>query len=432
METMQMVKVEKLVPELRFKGFEDNWHKLHFGDLYSFHTTNSLSRDKLNYDNGTIYNIHYGDIHTKFQSHFYLKNENVPLINSDENLSKIKEESFCKEGDIIIADASEDYADIGKSIELVNINNEKLVAGLHTFLARPISKNTAIGFMSYLLKSWKLRKQIMTIAQGTKVLSLSTGRVGQLRLKIPSLPEQQKIASFLSAVDEKIQQLTHKKELLEQYKKGVMQQLFCGKLRFKPSPVEALEIGDEYPDWEEKRLGEVAEVKRGAASQHLNYVSDETKGIRLLRINDFLSNDAVYVENTVDMKRFTVQTNDILIAGTGATAGIIFIVPEKFNNLSFSYNAPRIRVKNAYHSFIYHYLKSGVILKQQQRLFVGNAQPFLDTDAMRGFKIKLPSFPEQQKIANFLSSIDSKIESTNQQITQTQTFKKGLLQKMFV
>ena len=143
-----------LLPELRFKGFEDNWHKLHFGDLYSFHTTNSLSRDKLNYDNGTIYNIHYGDIHTKFQSHFYLKNENVPLINSDENLSKIKEESFCKEGDIIIADASEDYADIGKSIELVNINNEKLVAGLHTFLARPISKNTAIGFMSYLLKSW--------------------------------------------------------------------------------------------------------------------------------------------------------------------------------------------------------------------------------------------------------------------------------------
>jgi len=186
--------------------------------------------------------------------------------------------------------------------------------------------------------------------------------------------------------------------LLEQYKKGVMKQLISGKLRFKG------ENGMAFPKWEKKKLGDIADVKRGAASQHLNYVSDEAKGIRLLRINDFLSDDAVYVENTDEMKRYTVKTNDLLIAGTGATAGIIFIVPEKFDNLSFSYNAPRIRVTNAFHTFVYFYLKSDVILKQQKRLFVGNAQPFLDTDAM----------------------------IVNDQITQTQTFKKGLLQQMFV
>ncbi|MFN7792648.1 MAG: restriction endonuclease subunit S, partial [Cyclobacteriaceae bacterium] len=70
--------------------------------------------------------------------------------------------------------------------------------------------------------------------------------------------------------------------------------------------------------------------------------------------------------------------------------------------------------------------------RQQKRLFVGNAQPFLDTDAMRGFKINLPSMEEQQKIASYLSSLDTKIESVATQIAQIQTFKKGLLQQMFV
>jgi type I restriction enzyme S subunit len=160
-------------PQLRFPGFEGEFENTKFGKLYSFLTTNSLSRDKLNYEEGNVYNIHYGDIHTKFQPHFYLRNENVPYINGDVDLSKMKAELYCKTGDIIIADASEDYADIGKSIELIDIDNVKILAGLHTLLARPISEKIVVGFTSYLLKSWTLRKQIMTIAQGSKVLSLS-------------------------------------------------------------------------------------------------------------------------------------------------------------------------------------------------------------------------------------------------------------------
>ena len=390
------------IPQLRFAGFVGEWEKSNLNKFASLNPKNSVLPE----------------------SFIYIDLESVTdgLLIKESVISKNEAPSRAQR---VLKDKDILYQTV-RPYQKNNLYFEKVgdyVAS--TGYAQIRTKNNS-QFLFQFLHTEKFVTNVMLRCTGTSYPAINSSDLSSIEISFPSLPEQQTIASFLSAVDEKIQQLSRKKELLEQYKKGVMQQLFSGKLRFKD------ENGKDYADWEKKKLGDVAEVKRGAASQHLNYVSDETKGIRLLRINDFLSNDAVYVENTLEMKRFTVQTNDILIAGTGATAGIIFIVPEKFNNLSFSYNAPRIRVKNAYHTFIYHYLKSGIILKQQQRLFVGNAQPFLDTDAMRGFKIKLPSIKEQQKIANFLSSIDAKIESTSQQINQTQSFKKGLLQQLFV
>ena len=173
------------LPRKRFSYFKNNWTTKLYGDVYSFYSTNSFSRDKLNYESGLVYNIHYGDIHTKFSTMFKLNKELVPLINTDVDLSKFSDEKYCKEGDLVIADASEDYADIGKTIELVGLNNERVLAGLHTFLARPNKYEMAKGFAGYLMQSWKVRKQVMLIAQGTKVLGLSTARLAKINLFIP-------------------------------------------------------------------------------------------------------------------------------------------------------------------------------------------------------------------------------------------------------
>ncbi|TXE10758.1 restriction endonuclease subunit S [Gelidibacter salicanalis] len=203
-----------------------DWKEKQYGQIFSFYSTNSLSRDKLNYECGKVKNLHYGDIHTKFSMLFNIKEELVPFINPEVDLSKIKIENYCQEGDLIIADASEDYNDIGKTIELVNLNNEKVLAGLHTFLARPKKNKMHLGFSGYLIQTWKVRKQVMTIAQGTKVLSLSTSRLGRIKLMIPELEEQQKIANYLSALDSKIETITHQIEKTQAFKKGLLQGMF--------------------------------------------------------------------------------------------------------------------------------------------------------------------------------------------------------------
>lgn len=217
--------------ELRFKADDGSefpkWEEKKFGEVFSFRTTNSFSRDNLNYDGGEIKNIHYGDIHTRFETLFDITKEVLPFINSDINLNKITENNYCKEGDLIIADASEDYEDVGKCIEIVKLNGEKVLAGLHTILARPDLHNMSIGFNGYLMKSEKIRLQIKTIAQGSKVLSISSKRLAELILVIPkSIQEQTKIATFLSAIDTEITLRQTQCERLKQFKKALLQQMF--------------------------------------------------------------------------------------------------------------------------------------------------------------------------------------------------------------
>jgi len=217
------------LPRLRFSEFQDvgEWESAPLREVYSFKVTNSFSRDQLNHTNGSVKNIHYGDIHTKFSTLFDISKETVPYINSSQSIEKIKQECYCVEGDMVFADASEDLNDVGKSIEIVNLNNEKLVSGLHTLLARQITPKLAIGFGGHLFKSDRIRTQIKKEAQGAKVLGISSGRLSNIEICFPSnKKEQQKIADCLSALDEQIAAQSQKLEALKSHKKGLMQGLF--------------------------------------------------------------------------------------------------------------------------------------------------------------------------------------------------------------
>jgi type I restriction enzyme, S subunit len=217
------------MPKYRFAEFKNNedWIKETVGDVYDFKVTNSLAREYLNYEDGSVKNIHYGDIHTKFKTLFDITKEEVPFINKGVSIEKIRKESYCNVGDIIFADASEDMNDVGKSIEIVNLNKEKLVSGLHTLLARQKKKKLAIGFGGYLFKSDWVRKQIQREAQGAKVLGISATRISNVQILYPeNHKEQQKIASCLASLDELITEQAKKIEQLKQHKKGLMQGLF--------------------------------------------------------------------------------------------------------------------------------------------------------------------------------------------------------------
>lgn len=428
------MKEQKRVPKLRFDEFSGEWEEKKYGEIYSFYSTNSFSRDKLNYEVGTVKNIHYGDIHTKFSTLFDIENEDVPYVNDEVDLGRLKEENYLREGDLLIADASENYNDIGKTIEVVNLNNERIISGLHTFHARPDKQNMQIGFSGYMLQNWFVRKQVMQIAQGTKVLGLATSRLGKIILNIPSLPEQQKIASFLTAVDKKLVQLQEKKSLLEAYKKGLMQQIFSQELRF------IKEHGSAYPDWEEKQLGEIGKTINGLTGKTKENFGTGKPYIQYKQIFDGSKiniKDCGLVDIKENERQTKVRFGDVFFTTSSetpneiGTASVLLDEVEEMYLNSFCFGL-RIKQNVLNPSFAQFLFRSTEFRRKMIPLAQGSTRYNISKSSFLKLNVELPCIDEQNKIAKFLSAIDGKIDIVQKQIEQTQTFKKGLLQQMFV
>ena len=281
--------------------------------IYSFKGNNSLSRDKLNYSQGSFRNIHYGDIHTKFSLHFRVDREIVPYINDGELHSSIRPENYCVAGDIVFADASEDIEDIGKVIEIIDAGDIPLVSGLHTILARPCEEILSLGFGAYLFSSEGVRRQIQREAQGAKVLGLSASRLGNVQLYYPSkIEEQQKIADCLSSIDELISAEARKLDALKAHKKGLMQQLFPAegetipRLRFP----EFRDAGE----WKKKKISDVLME----AVRPLEMEDDEEYSLVIVkrRYEGIVSRGKLQGKSIKVKSQFFLQKDDFLISKT--------------------------------------------------------------------------------------------------------------------
>lgn len=416
------------MPKLRFPEFRDaeNWSKEQLDQLYSFKVTNSLSRDKLNYEHGSVKNIHYGDIHTKFSTLFDIQKEIVPFINPSEPLDKIKQDCYCIEGDMVFADASEDLEDIGKSIEVVNLNNEKLLSGLHTLLARQISQKLIVGFGGYLFKSKHIRKQIQKESQGAKVLGISAGRLSAIDVCYPSdQEEQQKVVDCLSSIDQLIAAQTKKIDALKVHKKGLMQQLFpldgetVPKLRFP----EFKDAGE----WEEKTLSQVAKYENGKAHEQ-----DITEFGQYVVVNSkFISTDG-------EVKKYTNQGNclakkdDILMVlsdvPNGRAIAKCFVVNAD-NLYTVNQRICKITPTKALSKILFYLInRSPYFLDFDD----GVKQTNLKNDDVLNCPILLPAdILEQQKIADCLTSLDDLITAQIQKLETLKNHKKGLMQQLF-
>ncbi|WP_051607263.1 restriction endonuclease subunit S [Sphingobacterium thalpophilum] len=415
------------VPNLRFPQFTEEWETKKLGDVMDFKVTNSFSRENLNYKAGTVKNIHYGDIHTKFQTLFDTTKEVIPFINEEINLDRISNENYCKEGDVIFADASEDLNDVGKSIEIVNVNGEKLLSGLHTLLARPKKSIFHLGFNGYLFKSNSVRTQIQKESQGSKVLSINVGRISKIDLSFPAVDEQQKITSFFALLDERIQTQNKIIGEINGLKATVIKKIFAGQLKFKD------DNGKDFPNWNKTALAEIGEFSGGGTPSSSN-IDFWNGNIPWVSSSDLSENNI----RSINVSKFITESAIDNSATKLCPAPMILIV-SRVGVGKVAYSDRSICTSQDFLN-VYNFNCNGLFLtyliSKEMKKAASNTQGTsikgITASEIKSTEIQLPCKPEQNKIADFLSSIDLKIDIENQFLQKLEEQKKFLLQQMFV
>ena len=212
------------VPEIRFKGFSGEWEVRPFGICFANIPNNTLSRADLNYEMGLAKNIHYGDVLIKFGEILDLRKEVLPFISSDVVANKLKHAAL-QNGDIIIADAAEDDT-VGKCTELFNIDEQFILSGLHTIAVRP-TLPFASKYLGYYLNSTSYHDQLLSLMQGTKVLSISKTAIQNTNVIFPKrLEEQTKIGNYFQKLDTLINQHQQQITKLNNIKQACLSKMF--------------------------------------------------------------------------------------------------------------------------------------------------------------------------------------------------------------
>lgn len=385
------------IPILRFSGFTEEWQIKKFGTLVNRISKPVDVKLKEEYQQIGIRSHGKGIFHKEFVSGKALGNKRVFWVAENALIVNIV---FAWEQ--AVAKTSE---------------NEIGMIASHRFpMYLPILEQSDLNYLLYFFLTPKGKSLLELASPGGAGRNKTLGQkeFENIKFLIPEVAEQQKIAAFLTAVDEKLQSLKKKKNLLEQYKKGVMQQLFTQQLRFKDAK------GKDFPDWEEKRLREVCEIKKGEQlnKEELTEIGDYPC------INGGISPSG-YTNN------FNSLENTITISEGGNSCGYVNYFTKKFWSGGHNYTLTILNQNQINNIFLYQILKQNEI--QIMRLRVGSGLPNIQKKDLLNFPINFPkSLSEQTAIAQFLSALDNKIAHTQQQITQTEQWKKGLLQQLFV
>jgi type I restriction enzyme S subunit len=402
-----------------------DWTTPDFGDVFTFLRTFSFSREQLTSEPTTdkIRNIHYGDIHATYENEILdlQKEKTIPyLLDGIVDPTKFEDEDFpgLKDGDLIIADASEDYLGVCDCIELKNVNGSKIVAGLHTFAARTSVDNVALGYRTYALKHEQVIRELRRIATGTSVYGVSKANLSKVKIPLPPLPEQKTIALVLSTADVVIhttEKLIAQKELR---KKWLMQQLLTGKKRLKGFRGE----------WQLIHIRDVAkEVSiRNKSDKQLTVLSC-TKYDGLVPSLEYFGRkifaDDVSTYKIVPKHHFAYATNHI----EEGSIGYQEILDEAL--ISPMYTVFKTD-KTVNDNFFYKLLKSHPLVYQYQNRMEGSIdrRGGLRWDGFSLIKIKLPSQEEQNAIAQVLHVADKEISLLKAKAEKLRDQKKGMMQ----
>lgn len=399
------------VPALRFPEFEGEWEEQRLGRLATFSKGKGISKADIS-EGGNTPCIRYGQLYTHYGTKIDTVLSATNVAETDLNLSV--------GGEVIVPASGEDSKDIATASVILR-------SGIAIGGDLNVIKGEFDGYFLANYISGTKRLALAAMAQGNSVVHLYPSQLASLVLSFPSLPEQKKIAAFLGVVDEKLVALGARKAGLETYKRGLMQKLFSRTLRFtKPD-------GSPFPDWEEKKFSEfLLPTLRPVPKPLSNYLAI---GLRSHGKGTFQKPDSDPAKIAMDTL-YLVRENDLVVNITFAWEGAIAIVPREDDGGHVSHRFPTYRFQEDRVSREFFRI---VILDRRFRQKLELISP---GGAGRNRVMSKPDFlklrqyfphpDEQRLIADAFQSMDAKIQTVTDQIARMETFKKGLLQQMFV
>lgn len=307
----------------------------------------------------------------------------------------------------------------------VTSDAEKGMIASHRFpMYLPKNNLSNVDFLRYFFLTDKGQTYLELASPGGagRNKTLGQSNFAELKIDLPILEEQTKITTFLSAVDEKISQLSQKLHFLGQYKQGMMQKLFSQQIRFKADD------GSEFGEWEEKKLGEISTTFSGGTPKSTNKKFYQGT-IPFIKSGEISQKHTEQFINELALKESSaklVKKGDLLYALYGATSGQVAI-----SQIDGAINQAVLCIRSNLNTI---YLLNFFLWKKDSILstYLQGGQGNLSAAILKEIFVPVPCFKEQTQIANFLYSIDQKIDVVSEQLEQAKLWKKGLLQQMFV
>ncbi len=418
------------------------WKSKTVDQVFDFYPTATYSRDKQVSQNtdASIKYIHYGDIHTKYNILLDASNPLIPHIDGELK----KDFELVKDGDLIIADTSEDYDGVGKCVEVVNVGDNQIISGLHTLMLRPKGDDFIDGFKGYFFSGEQVRSSLLRIVTGIKVYSITKTTLAKVNLLIPSHQEQKAFVSIFSKVDEAIASVQNSIAAAERLKKSLMQNLLTGKM--KPDGTfrtpEEFYIDEKFGKvpigWEVKKGIEITtRITKGQSPKWQGFDYQE-KGV-LFVTSENIQNGYIDISNPKylpekfnnKMKNSQLTKGDILINIVGASIGrcAVFNLNEKYANINQAVCLFRPNEEND-SMFLSFYLQDEINQKRLFRTQVETARANLSLSDFRKFRFIIPKKDEQLIIAKTINQYSYEIKRLKRKIEILERLKKSLMQNL--
>ncbi|MFR6127916.1 restriction endonuclease subunit S [Faecalibacillus intestinalis] len=404
------MKENKTKPDIRFKGFTDDWEQRKLSEVLISLQNNTLSRVNLMSETGVAKNVHYGDVLIKFGDVLDVSKEKLPMI-SDESILKKYKASFLQNGDVIVADTAEDSS-VGKCSEIIGLNDEIVLSGLHTIPYRPVEK-FASGYLGYYLNSSAYHNQLIPLMQGIKVMSISKSAMQNTYIIYPKLEEEQaKIGQYFSQLDNLI--TLHQRECnqLKELKKTMLKKMFPR----DGSNIPEVRFAGFTDDWEQRKLrDEAIEILAGG---DINKEKTVENGKYPIYANA-LTNDGI-VGYYDDYYRVTAPA--VTVTGRGEVG---------YAKARMTHFTPVVRLLAVCSNHDCYFLENAI--NNHKVVVESTGVPQLTVPQLSSYNIFFPANgKEEVRIGKYFHTLDNLITLHQRELEILKNLKKTCLKRMFI